>query len=74
LELGIFGEVVAKSGVGGVGRGLIKAEIAKGVGVVSKEASSSELAGGAEGIKDIPLTGAFTFLLLSNRLWNCGRV
>jgi hypothetical protein len=55
LKLGIFGEVDAEcggGGVGGVGSGLIKAEIlTKGGSVVSKGASSTELAGGAEGIE-----------------------
>jgi hypothetical protein len=56
LEGGICGEVGSECRggvVGGVGRGLIKAEVTKWVGVVSKGAGSSELAGRAEGVKNI---------------------
>ena len=56
LEGGIGGEIGSEcrgGGVGGVGRGFIKAEVTKWGSVVSKGASSSELAGRAEGVENI---------------------
>jgi hypothetical protein len=58
LEGGIGGKIGSEGrggGVGGVGGGFIKAEVTEWVSVVSKGASSSELASRAESIKNVSI-------------------